>query len=64
MAAHLKLRENEYEVRSGMTVGDAIAQLDIPPESVIPTRNGELIKDDEVILEGETIRLVSVITGG
>ena len=64
MAAILKLRKQEYEVRSGMTVRDAILKLDIEPEVVIPTRDGELITDDEIIRDGETIRLVPVISGG
>jgi sulfur carrier protein ThiS len=64
MAAILKLRKQEYEVQSGMTVRDAILRHDIEPEVVIPTRDGELIADDEVIHDGETIRLVPVISGG
>ena len=64
MAAILKLRKQEYEVRSGMTVRDAILKLDIEPEVVIPTRDGELITDDEIIRDGETIRLVPLISGG
>lgn len=64
MAAILKLRKQKYEVRSGMTVRDAILKLDIEPEVVIPTRDRELITDDEIIRDGETIRLVPVISGG
>ena len=64
MSAILKLRKQEYEVRSGITVRDAMLKHDIEPEVVIPTRDGELIADDEVIREGETIRLVPVISGG
>lgn len=64
MAATLKLRKNEFEVKAGMTVRDAMLKHDIQPESVIPTREGELITDDEIIREGETIRLVTVISGG
>lgn len=64
MSAILKLRAQEFEVRSGMTVRDAMIKHDIQPEVVIPTRNGELITEDEIIREGETIRLVAVISGG
>ena len=64
MAATLKLRKDEYEVRPGMTVRDAMLKHGIQPEAVIPTRDGELITEDEIIREGETIRLVAVISGG
>ncbi len=64
MSAILKLRKQEYEVQSGMTVRDAMLKHEIEPEVVIPTRDGELITDDEVMRDGETIRLVPVISGG
>lgn len=64
MPAILKLRKQEYEVKPGSTVRDAMMKHDIQPEAVIPTRNGELITEDEIIREGETIRLVAVISGG
>lgn len=64
MTAILRLRKQEFEVKSGMTVRDAMLKHDIQPEAVIPTRDGELITDDEIIREGETIRLVAVISGG
>jgi sulfur carrier protein len=64
VTSQLKLRDKTYEVPSGMTVRDALLRLEIEPESVLPTRNGELITDDELLREGETVRLVAVISGG
>lgn len=64
MPTVIKLRAQEFEVKPGITVRDAMIKHDIQPEAVIPTRNGELITDDEIIHEGETIRLVAVISGG
>jgi sulfur carrier protein len=64
VTALLKLRSQQYEVKAGSTVRDAMLAHDIQPESVIPTRDGELITDDEIIREGDTIRLVAVISGG
>jgi sulfur carrier protein ThiS len=64
MTTQLKLRDKVYEVPSGMTVRDALLRLEIEPESVLPTRDGELITDDEHLREGEVIRLVAVISGG
>jgi sulfur carrier protein ThiS len=64
MEAVMRLRADEYKIRPGMTVRDAMLQNDILPESVIPTRDGEMITDDELVREGDLIRLVSVISGG
>ena len=64
MPATLKLRDKVYEVPAGMTVRDALLRLGIEPESVLPTRSGQLITDDEHLQDGEVIRLVAVISGG
>lgn len=64
MTVTLRLRDKDYEVRPGMTVRDALLKLGIEPESVLPTRQGELITEDEILQDGERIRLVSVISGG
>jgi len=64
MTATLTLRNQEFEVKSGMTVRSALEKLEILPESVIATREGELITDDELIEDGELIKLISVISGG
>jgi len=64
MTVTLRLRDKDYEVRAGMTIRDALLQIGIEPDSVLPTRQGELITEDELLQEGEHIRLVSVISGG
>jgi sulfur carrier protein ThiS len=64
MSATLKLRDKVYEVPAGMTVRDALLRLAIEPDSVLPTREGQLITDDMQLQEGEVIRLVAVISGG
>ncbi len=58
------LRNQEYEVKAGTTLRDALARLGINRESVLASREGELITDDEILRPGETIRLVAVISGG
>ena len=64
MTARLTLRDKEYTVKPGITVRHALIMVGIQPESVIPTRDGELITDDEVLKDGEHIRLIAVISGG
>jgi sulfur carrier protein ThiS len=64
MSARLRFRENEYEVKAGMTVRDALLKIDIQPDSVLITRSGELITDDELLREDDEIKLIAVISGG
>ena len=60
----LILREKEYEVKPGMTLLSALKKNEIIPESVIATRDGEMILEDEILKDGEVIKLVVVISGG
>jgi sulfur carrier protein ThiS len=60
----LILRNKEYEVKPGMTLLSALQKIDVVPESVIATREGEMILDDEILKEGEVIKLIAVISGG
>ncbi len=60
----LILRDKEYEVKPGMTLLSALQHIDILPESVIATRDGEMILEDEILGDGQTIKLVAVISGG
>jgi len=64
MPTILRLRKQEFEVDPGVTVREALIQHSIQPDTVIPIRDGELVAENEVIREGETIRLVPVISGG
>jgi sulfur carrier protein ThiS len=58
------LRDKEYEVRPGMDLLSALKKCEILPESVIATRQGEMITEDEILRDGEIIKLVAVISGG
>lgn len=60
----LVLRDKEYEVKPGMTLLSALQKIDIVPESVIATREGEMILEDEILRDGDEIKLIAVISGG
>lgn len=64
MPAKLVLRDREYEVRTGMTVRHALEKCGINLQSVLATRDGELISEEEIVREGDLIKLVAVISGG
>ncbi|HET6846220.1 MAG TPA: MoaD/ThiS family protein [Anaerolineales bacterium] len=60
----LILRDKEFEVKAGMTLLSALEKAQILPETVLATREGELILEDEILKDGDLIRLVAVISGG
>jgi sulfur carrier protein len=64
MSVKLILRGKEYEVKPGMTVGHALEKIGVNPETVLATRAGELITEDEIVKDGDVIKLVAVISGG
>ncbi|MBV6402898.1 MAG: hypothetical protein CNIPEHKO_03220 [Anaerolineales bacterium] len=47
-----------------MMLLDALKKCGVVPESVIATREGEMILDDEILKEGDEVKLVAVISGG
>jgi sulfur carrier protein ThiS len=60
----LVLRNKEYEVKPGMTLLSALEKINVIPESVIATRDGEMILTDEILKDGDVIKLIAVISGG
>ncbi len=62
--ATLILRDQTYTVPAGLTVREAIRQAGLSPEAVLPTRDGELIPEDERLKAGDVIKLIAVISGG
>jgi sulfur carrier protein ThiS len=47
-----------------MTLLDALMKSNILPEGVLCTREGELIAEDEIVKDGDVIKLIAVISGG
>ena len=64
MTVKLILRDKEYEVKPGMTLLDSLKKINVLPESVIATRDGEMILEDELLKEGDVVKLIAVISGG
>lgn len=60
----VKMRGKVFEIRPGMTLLSSLIKLDILPETVLVIRNGEMITEDEVLTDGDSIDLIEVISGG
>ncbi len=64
MPVLLVLRSKTFEVRPGMTLRSSLEKAGVPYESVLAVRDGELITEEEILHDGETIKLVAVVSGG
>lgn len=64
MTTKIIFRKKEYDIKSGRTLQSALKRLRISPASVIAVRDKEMITEDEILRDGETIRLIPVISGG
>jgi sulfur carrier protein ThiS len=57
-------REKAWEVKPGSTVRHIIETADLNPESILAVRDGKLVNDATLTREGDTIKLVAVVSGG
>jgi sulfur carrier protein ThiS len=64
MAVKLILRGQEYEVKPGMTLRQSLFKINQQPESVLATRDGEMITEEEILKDGDVVKLIAVISGG
>lgn len=64
MAVTLILRGQSYETKPGMALRDALLKINILPEAVLATRDGVMITEDEILHDGDVVKLVMVISGG
>ena len=64
MAVKLVLRDKEYQVKPGMALRDSLFKIGLLPEATLAIRQGELITEEEILVDGDVIKLVAVISGG
>lgn len=57
-------RDKVWEVKAGSTVRDMMLKLGLNPEGVLAMREGRLISEETITREGDTIKLVAVVSGG
>ena len=64
MTATIKLNKKEFSVRDNTTIRKTIEKLGFSPSAYLILKNGQLVTDDEMIRDNDTIELVNVISGG
>jgi sulfur carrier protein len=61
----LRLPERkEVEVRGDRPLKEVLLELGLNPETVVAVRGEELLTLDQVVGEGETLEVLSAISGG
>jgi sulfur carrier protein ThiS len=63
-AMKLIYRDREWELEGRMTVRQAIEKVGLIPETVLAVRDGKLLTEDTVLEPADTVKLVSVVSGG
>lgn len=64
MPVILILRDQVFELEGTLTVKDALRKLGLSLESHLVTREGKLLNDNEVLRNGENVKIIAVISGG
>lgn len=65
MAIKLILRKKEYELEGKtLKVKQALQQLELSPEAYLLVRDGELLNENDVLRDGDVVKIVAVISGG
>ncbi|MBI5904754.1 MAG: MoaD/ThiS family protein [Deltaproteobacteria bacterium] len=57
-------KEKEIEVRGPRRVMDILAEAGVRPSTVIVTQGRKLLTKDHRVQDGETIDVISVVSGG
>ena len=57
-------RENATKEVAATTVSELLQQLQINPETVLITKNGTLVPEDEPLNDSDNVKILSVISGG
>ncbi len=62
--AIIKNKEYTFENIKDLTVSKVFKELNLIPETYLCIRNGELVTEQELLKDGDTVRFVPVISGG
>jgi len=64
MTIKVILRKKEYELNKSMSVNKIYKRLSISPESYLAVRDGKLLTENDIVNDGDTIKIIAVISGG
>ncbi len=56
--------KGKVDVEEGTNVFELLKQMNIHPDEVIVLSEGRPLPEDEVLVAGQSLRIVSVVSGG
>ncbi|MBN2048696.1 MAG: MoaD/ThiS family protein [Anaerolineaceae bacterium] len=59
----IRNQKHELEQKS-IFVKDLMRDLELSPQAFLAVRDGELLTEGDLIRDGETVKMVAVISGG
>lgn len=60
----IKLNGKEMDVPDGSTVEDLLVMVNARRDAVITALNNEIVIEESQLVEGDEIKLISVVSGG
>lgn len=57
-------RKQEYHYTAGLSVAQALEKLDLSPETHLVVRAGLLLKPDDILNDGDVIKVIAAFAGG
>ena len=65
MAIKIIFHNKTIEINdNNLPVKNVLQKLEIHPESYLIVKNGELITEEEILYDGDQIKLIAAISGG
>ena len=64
MRVYIEKENRAQELKFSGTVKELVKKLKINPETVIVTRNEELITEDTKLSNADKVKILSIISGG
>lgn len=64
MTVTVRYRDKKQEVPAGTRVGEAVRQMGLGLEGIIARVDGRLVTEDYVLKDGDTLEIISAISGG
>ncbi len=60
----LVYRDQEWELRGGMTARAAMKKVGLDPEALLVVRGGQLVTDDTLLRDEDEVKLIAIVSGG
>lgn len=60
----LNKEETKLKLEENITIKELLQEKELPSETIVSKKNGEVVLEEEIIEDGDTIEFIQVIFGG